>query len=743
MFPIEQSSFLHALGYAIGHSLWQVPLLWLVYYVLTHIGKWSSYKRYALAVSMSIAGFGWFVLTLVYYASRLSTHTPVENMGVVWQQLSLHPNETNNFLFIYHSAMATLRSLAPYLSCAYLVVMMVLSVRLSFGFKQVKQLRSTGISKASIDWRLFVEDHAKLLGIKRKVQVLVSHIATSPYTVGFLKPIILLPLASINHLSTQQMEAILLHELAHIRRHDYLVNIVLQVVEISLFFNPFMRLLLKQARLERENSCDDWVLQFRYNPADYARALLAIEKHSMQSLLALGSNNHNEFELLNRVKRMVAPERQAFNYRQQLGLLFFITLLGLGFTVVVPRPDNANQLAKKIPTTQTERVTTIPEAPQVVDIVKSTPPAVDLVKTLENIQQHVEKAVESKEFKAQTKRIEQEAAAIANKVVAESEPYIKQMEDAAKDIELYATNKIANEIEASNYIAALKNSVKIAELYGNTNWDKVIGPALEQSGKALAMIPGVFATKVFQEYPPLEAFSKPTPPQKPTARPATAKNIQVITEDQKEMTVKLRDQHRLVLNLGNLQRSIRDSIKQAMRSVNLNAENQRSAQQQFHRAAEARKQAVAAPPPPPAPPRVFAYSNGSYNNIYLSTDEEEDEDLNLNYATINAVVVNTNSNNQCTTVAPKAATHKIEKKSVAHVVVDGRALKKTLKKEWVEMGANWEQIWNDEKIQLELHQAQEELQRGLKELEKLNIKANFSIKDAQKGKRILIEVETL
>eukprot|EP01035_Chromulina_nebulosa_P061591 gene61591-84239_t len=212
------------------------------------------------------------------------------------------------------------------------------------------------------------------------------------------------------------MEAILLHELAHIRRHDYLLNILLQIVEISLFFNPFMRLLLKQARLERENCCDDWVLQFQYHPADYARALLAIEKYSAQSLLAMGSNNNNEFELLNRVKRMVAPERQSFNYRQQLGLLFFITLLGLGFTVVVPRPATAKNKIDKlvIQAAPTQEQKLVVKSDKTIE--KKVQPALDLVKSLENIQQHIEKAVSSKEFQESSERMQAEAEIMADKI---------------------------------------------------------------------------------------------------------------------------------------------------------------------------------------------------------------------------------------------------------------------------------------------------------------------------------------
>jgi len=112
-----------------------------------------------------------------------------------------------------------------------------------------------------VEWRLFVQQLAQQLGIKKTVRIYLSGSITSPLTLGFWKPVILVPLASINHLTTKQVEAVLLHELAHIKRYDYLYNIILSVIEAVLFFNPFTQLISKQLKRERENCCDDWVLQ--------------------------------------------------------------------------------------------------------------------------------------------------------------------------------------------------------------------------------------------------------------------------------------------------------------------------------------------------------------------------------------------------------------------------------------------------------------------------------------------------
>ncbi len=97
-------------------------------------------------------------------------------------------------------------------------------------------------------------------------------------------------MAVINQLSTRQMEAVLLHELAHIRRHDYLLNLIINIIRTILYFNPFARAFVGIIESEREKNCDELVLQFQYGGYDYASALLSLEKLShTRQFLVLGN----------------------------------------------------------------------------------------------------------------------------------------------------------------------------------------------------------------------------------------------------------------------------------------------------------------------------------------------------------------------------------------------------------------------------------------------------------------------
>ena len=144
---------------------------------------------------------------------------------------------------------------------------------------------------------------------------------------GTLKPVILLPIATINHLTSGQLEAILLHELAHIKRQDYLLNMLQTAGETILFFNPFVWLISRIIRRQREDCCDDLVVANTASPLQYAQALAILEQgRSNDQQLALAATG-NRKHLLNRIKRIMVMKKDSPGYGQlSILLLSFITL---------------------------------------------------------------------------------------------------------------------------------------------------------------------------------------------------------------------------------------------------------------------------------------------------------------------------------------------------------------------------------------------------------------------------------
>ena len=124
--------------------------------------------------------------------------------------------------------------------------------------------------------------------------------------IGYFKPVILLPASLLTQLSSQQVEAIIAHELAHLHRHDYWINLLQSVVEVVLFYHPAIWWMSSVVRTEREKCCDDLAVQWCTNPVVYAQALAATaEWQASPPVLALTFARRSG--LLARVERLLRP----------------------------------------------------------------------------------------------------------------------------------------------------------------------------------------------------------------------------------------------------------------------------------------------------------------------------------------------------------------------------------------------------------------------------------------------------
>jgi bla regulator protein blaR1 len=321
MHLVSQSVFLKTLGWSLFNSLWQMAALWLAYIIITGTGKKFPAKvKYALAVSF--LGAGCLLFLISFFNSYFNyPQSPVPGGNVLATFAA-----GNNFYSIFNAAKQFIYQSLPYCSIGYLFVLIFQLAQYSKYYFHSQQLKLAGLKKVPPGLRIFVDDVARQLGIHKKVNVWLSSIADSPMTVGFLKSVILIPIATINHLSTQQVEAILLHELAHIKRNDYLLNLLITFTGILFFFNPFATLLIKGIRKEAENSCDDLVMQFRYDPHTYIAALLSLEKTRNQQQLAMAAIGENNFVLLERTKR-IAGQKNTFQFNGGRVILLFLIVL--------------------------------------------------------------------------------------------------------------------------------------------------------------------------------------------------------------------------------------------------------------------------------------------------------------------------------------------------------------------------------------------------------------------------------
>ena len=325
-----ESNFLQAMGWAVLNSLWQMALLWVTFQFIISAFKLKrpSHKS-SLASVILITGFTWFIYTFISIWSDSSAANSLISSDVI----SVNGNEKLN---------SWLRTTLPVASVLYLVLLILPLLHFFRNYRYVQLIRKEGLSKMDVQWRIFVKKVAAQMGIKKPVHIWISELVTSPVTIGYLKPVILVPLAAINHLTTQQLEAVLLHELSHIRRYDYIVNLIINFIQTILYFNPFVKALVKTVEREREKSCDEMVMQFQYDPHGYASALLILEKanHISRPLAVAASGKKND--LLNRVEFILGIRKKPFVSFNRLAGLFagLLCVIALNALVIFSKPIN-------------------------------------------------------------------------------------------------------------------------------------------------------------------------------------------------------------------------------------------------------------------------------------------------------------------------------------------------------------------------------------------------------------------
>ncbi len=300
MQQLAHTPLLTALGYALLYNIGQFALLWFVYFLVNLIFKLSPHQKYVSAVVAQFAGSVWFIATLIFLISKGNDNyaflTPSASSTLLLPTIEMNTVWLQNLM-----------KFVPYLSVLYLFVLVFFMVKWVDAFSYSNRIKTIGLEKIPLEWRLFVSEMSMQLGIKKKVLIYLSALVNTPLTIGYFKPIILVPLGCINNLTTSQMEAVLLHELAHIKRFDFLINFLLSLIETVLYFNPFVQLLSRDIKQERENCCDDWVLQFQYDGAMYANALMALVTTTTSPKLALYASD--KMMLLARIKRILQPNK--------------------------------------------------------------------------------------------------------------------------------------------------------------------------------------------------------------------------------------------------------------------------------------------------------------------------------------------------------------------------------------------------------------------------------------------------
>lgn len=209
----------------------------------------------------------------------------------------------------------------------------LMAMRLLLGLAWVRRRSRPGAYRADPAWQAVLDRLAGRMGIGRKVILgLVDDLAT-PVTAGTLAPLVLVPASLATGMAPQLLEALLAHELAHVRRHDYLVNLVQSAIEILLFYHPAVWWLSHRIRVERELIADDLAASALGEPRRLALALSELDLFQLSSPQpALGAHGEGG-SLMSRIKRLVRP--QAEPSAASFGWKLALPALGLALTAAI------------------------------------------------------------------------------------------------------------------------------------------------------------------------------------------------------------------------------------------------------------------------------------------------------------------------------------------------------------------------------------------------------------------------
>lgn len=291
-----------ALGRTLAHSLWEGALVALL--LLAALGLLRSARARYAAACLAMLG----LLAAFCFTFQLTLAQQQHPAGSLTKPLVLPPAPSKTpSPDIRIPARFDAADYLPWLAPLWIAGVFFFHLRGIASWLSARRLRRTGVCAATSACQLLLDRLSVRVRLSRPVTLLESCLSEVPVVIGYLRPVILMPVGLLAGLPAAQVESILLHELAHIRRHDYLVNLLQIFVESLVFYHPAVWWISGVIRAERENCCDDLVVATQGDAFAYAAALTALEQNRgavQEAVLAATGGS-----LVKRVRRLlVQPE---------------------------------------------------------------------------------------------------------------------------------------------------------------------------------------------------------------------------------------------------------------------------------------------------------------------------------------------------------------------------------------------------------------------------------------------------
>lgn len=314
----------YALAWTLVHSIWQFGLVAILLALISKILKnTKSIQRYYIGLgALSLCLLMALITFALYYTS---SQTGKANYSEAFF-ISVMPSSNANALNVSSIAAFIDKYLMAIVN-AWIIGSLLFFLKFSAAYIYLKKLvkKATSVDKPILKQLKRIKSK---FNIHRNINIKESIAISTPMVIGYIKPVVLFPLGMINSLTTDEVNAILAHELAHIKRHDYLINLFQMILEVVFYYNPGIWYISSKVRMERENCCDDMAVSYTKNQITYARTLVKLQEMKMKNIepamaFAGGKNSFSK-----RVLRLLNNGKTSPAYKDKVlvALLLFVSL---------------------------------------------------------------------------------------------------------------------------------------------------------------------------------------------------------------------------------------------------------------------------------------------------------------------------------------------------------------------------------------------------------------------------------
>lgn len=310
---------MQVLFWTLIHSLWQgIVFAFFTAIILLSTKKSATALRYKLLSSVLMLFIITSAFTFCYEVASVTNYNTESYKPVIASSIATVV-VNNSSVSVIEKLISFLQAYENLIVLSWFAVIILKCVGLMKGLHDVYILKHREVFDAGRYWNSRLQILAENAGIKKQIQLLKSQIAKVPMVVGYFKPVILFPAAALTALAPEEIEAILLHELAHIRRKDYLINIFQRIAEIIFFFNPAVLWISSLIKEERENCCDDIAVKQTKNKKQFIHALVSFQEYNTSGYTTSFSGRKNF--LLSRIKRIITNNNKTLTVMEKTFLI--------------------------------------------------------------------------------------------------------------------------------------------------------------------------------------------------------------------------------------------------------------------------------------------------------------------------------------------------------------------------------------------------------------------------------------